>query len=166
MSRAARPISSLPNIPLSTLLALTVHGYETVADLQTISEQDLAGGLSIFDDTNRSSPYILLELNIPLEASQHLLQTVRKPQTPAPFPTLTQSAASMTKAREVYSTHCSPIDKLLGGGLPRGHILEISGPPGTPKANIATNIVQSFVDLKQEVLFVGTSSISTPQPTC
>lgn len=65
----------------------------------------------------------------------------------------------MTKRREVYSTHCPPIDKLLGGGLPRGHILEISGPPGTPKESIATNIVQSFVDLNLEVLFVGTSSV-------
>lgn len=48
------------------------------------------------------------------------------------------------------------IDELLSGGLSRGQILEISGPPGTPKEVVAANIVTSFVEAGEEVLFIGT----------
>jgi RAD51-like protein 2 len=52
---------------------------------------------------------------------------------------------------------CTPIDKLLGGGLPRRHVLEISGPPGTPKGAIAVGIVKSFLkdNANEEVVFLG-----------
>jgi RAD51-like protein 2 len=54
-----------------------------------------------------------------------------------------------------FSTLCPPVDKLLSGGLTRGHILEISGPPGSPKESIAINLVKSFVEADEGVLFVG-----------
>lgn len=47
------------------------------------------------------------------------------------------------------------MDKLLSGGLPRGHILEISGPPGTPKEPLAVNIVKAFIEANEQVVFVG-----------
>jgi RAD51-like protein 2 len=68
---------------------------------------------------------------------------------------LTQSAASMVKNVQKFSTRSSAIDKLLSGGLSCGHILEISGPPGTPKEVVAANIVTSFVEADNEVLFIG-----------
>jgi RAD51-like protein 2 len=68
---------------------------------------------------------------------------------------LTQSAASMVKNAQKFSTKSAVIDELLLGGLPRGHVLEISGPPGTPKEVIATNVVTSFVEAGEEVLFIG-----------
>jgi len=67
----------------------------------------------------------------------------------------TQSAASMVHNAQKFSTRSTAIDELLSGGLPRGHILEISGPPGTPKEVIATNLVTSFVEAGEEVLFIG-----------
>lgn len=33
--------------------------------------------------------------------------------------------------------------------------MEISGPPGTPKETVATNIVTSFVEAGEGVIFVG-----------
>lgn len=91
------------------------------------------------------------DLNIPLPASQAVFSATR-PTAPPP---MTQSAAAMMGTTTQYSTACAPLDRLLGGGLKRGHILEINGPPGSGKEQIAANAVTSFVDANQEVLFVG-----------
>jgi len=53
------------------------------------------------------------------------------------------------------STHYPPVDKLLNGGLTRGHILEVSGPPGTMKEAVGVGTVRTFVERKEHVLFVG-----------
>ena len=37
----------------------------------------------------------------------------------------------------------------------RGYILEVSGPPGTMKGAVGVGFVQSFLERKEEVLFVG-----------
>ena len=43
------------------------------------------------------------------------------------------------------------LDKLLEGGISRGHVVEISGPPGCVKEQLLMNIVAAFV----EVIFIG-----------
>lgn len=48
------------------------------------------------------------------------------------------------------------MNKILGGGLPRGHILEISGPPGSFKESLALDFVRTFVKADERVIFVGT----------
>lgn len=68
---------------------------------------------------------------------------------------MTQSVASIVGATRKYSSQCAPLDRLLGGGLKCGHIIELSGPPGCAKEMLATAIVQSFVESKEGVLFVG-----------
>lgn len=108
-----------------------------------------------------------------------------QPETPSilnlPSTQTTRSVASMLSTTASISTGCPPLDKLLrasgGGGaggegsLPRGHILEISGPPGSPKESIAVGIVVSFLKAQaigkgkgkgheEEVVFVGTSHFS------
>lgn len=90
------------------------------------------------------------DLNIPLRESQALFTSTSTPKLP-----LTQSAASLTTTTLKFSTHCPPVDKLLNGGLTRGHILEVSGPPGTMKEAIAVGVVRAFVERKEHVLFVG-----------
>jgi RAD51-like protein 2 len=86
-----------------------------------------------------------------LPASQALFASI---STSAKFP-LTQSAASLTAQADKFSSHCPPIDKLMSGGLTRGHILEISGPPGTMKEAVGVGVVRSFLEINEEVLFVG-----------
>ena len=71
---------------------------------------------------------------------------------------MTQSAAAMMGTTKRYSTACAALDKLLGGGLKRGSVLEINGPPGCGKEHIAANAVKGFIEAKQEVLFVGMRS--------
>lgn len=52
--------------------------------------------------------------------------------------------------------HCCPlVDKLLGGGLARGNILELSGPPGTSKSALVLGLVKDFVERGEEVLVLG-----------
>ena len=78
---------------------------------------------------------------------------------------MTQSAASMMGASDkAYSTSCPPLDDLLGGGLKRGSVLEISGPPGCGKERVAVEAIKSFVASGKGVLFVGMYSDSWELP--
>ncbi|KAF7319121.1 Rad51 domain-containing protein [Mycena chlorophos] len=141
-----RPLTSL-SIPPSTLGALIKAGYETTADLDASSAEIVAK-----------------ELSIPLDASQAIFR--QRLASRAPGPILTQPASRTRVADERIPTACGPVDKLLGGGLPRGSILEISGPPGTPKGGIAMGMVRHFVYSpetdREEVLFVDAQNMTTP----
>ena len=53
------------------------------------------------------------------------------------------------------STRCPTLDKLLDGGLPHGHVLEVSGPPGSPKELLGINILASALERNDEVMFIG-----------
>lgn len=69
-----------------------------------------------------------------------------------------QLAANMVRKLQKISTKCEPLDEILDGGLSGGQILEISGPPGSPKERMAVNILRSFVEVGEEVIFVGKSA--------
>lgn len=73
---------------------------------------------------------------------------------------MTQSASAMmgNGDRRLYSTSCAPLDDLLMGGVKRGQVLEISGPAGCGKEQMAAEAIKSFVAAGQAVLFVGESS--------
>ena len=85
-----------------------------------------------------------------------MIQQVKKPATQIPGMSLTQSAATLIKSTRKDSTRWVPLDKLLGGGLTRGHILELSGPPSCPKENICVDIAASLLKARENVIFVGT----------
>ncbi|KII87852.1 hypothetical protein PLICRDRAFT_112094 [Plicaturopsis crispa FD-325 SS-3] len=139
-----RPISSL-SLPKSTLSALTRAGYETTSDISATSAEMLAK-----------------DLNIPVSATQAIISASQKTKPPS----MTQSAASLVVTSNKFATRCRPVDALLSGGLTRGNILEISGPPGTPKEAIALNLVKSFVEADEEVLFIDTQNMSSPASIC
>ncbi|KAJ7461710.1 P-loop containing nucleoside triphosphate hydrolase protein [Mycena galericulata] len=134
-----RPLSSL-SIPSSTLSALLRAGYETVQDLDASNAEKLA-----------------TDLSISLPSSQAIFSQQSRA---AP---LTQSAAAASSSARRVPTKCTPLDNLLGGGLPRRHVLEISGPPGTPKGAIAVGIVKSFLNDSpdDEVIFLDTQNMTT-----
>ncbi|KAF9475137.1 hypothetical protein BDN70DRAFT_841370 [Pholiota conissans] len=132
-------------LPTDILAALTRHGYETSQDLKSINEEDLSK-----------------KLGIPLEDVRVLYARFEKPATSIPPLSMTQSAANMIRSTHKVSTNCDPLDKILGGGLPSGHILELSGPPGSPKERMALGILKSFVDRGEEAIFVDCLNMSTP----
>jgi RAD51-like protein 2 len=148
----ARPLSSLA-LPRSTLSTLTRAGYETLQDISTVSPETLAQGLCFHVTiTLENDGFSSSELNISLSASQAIVALSQKQGNDG---SLTQSAASMLTSTSKVATGCVPVDRLLNGGLSRGHILEISGPPGSAKEQLAINFVRSFVEAGEEVLFVG-----------
>jgi RAD51-like protein 2 len=74
----------------------------------------------------------------------------------ASFTPLGQSAAELISINRKFLSSCAPLDKLLGEGLPAGHVLELSGPPGTAKQILAIKFVSGVVSSSNDqVLFVG-----------
>ncbi|KAI0760419.1 P-loop containing nucleoside triphosphate hydrolase protein [Fomes fomentarius] len=137
---SGRLLSTL-SLPLSTLSALAGAGYETVTDLSNSTPEQLSR-----------------DLNISLPASQAVFSATR-PSATLP---MTQSAAAMMATTRRYSTACPPLDKLLGGGLKRGSVLELNGPPGCGKEQIAAHAVKGFVEAEHEVLFVDMQNMILP----
>ncbi|TBU34287.1 P-loop containing nucleoside triphosphate hydrolase protein [Dichomitus squalens] len=138
-----RSLSSL-GLPIATLSALERSGYDRVSDLSNSTPEQLSR-----------------DANIPLPASQAVFSSVSR-ATATPAIAMTQSAASMMGETKLYSTSCAPLDDLLDGGLKRGHILEISGPPGCGKEQIAAHAVKSFVEAHEHVLFVDMQNMVPP----
>jgi RAD51-like protein 2 len=60
----------------------------------------------------------------------------------------------MLERSEQIKTQCTGLDVVLDGGLKRGRILEISGPPGSPKEKLLIEIASVFAKA-EGVLFVG-----------
>ncbi|XP_006463214.1 hypothetical protein AGABI2DRAFT_186863 [Agaricus bisporus var. bisporus H97] len=133
---SSRPIISL-RVQKDIKDALARNGYDTVQDVLSAIPTSLAQ-----------------ELNLTVPEVDDLIQQIQNPHTQNSHVPLTQSAAVIMKSARTFSTHWEPLDELLEGGLVQGHILELSGPPGSPKENIAIDIVSSFLDAGEEVLFV------------
>jgi RAD51-like protein 2 len=85
--------------------------------------------------------------------SGHVAASTPGQQTQRP----TQAASLLVNAPQIIQTKYDPLDKLLGGGVRRGHVLEISGPPGSPKEVLLLKVVLAFVELGKEVVFLGKS---------
>ncbi|KAG5338499.1 hypothetical protein C0989_007271 [Termitomyces sp. Mn162] len=104
-----------------------------------------------------------VELKVSLSDAEAILSVTQIPSYTQALgqPALTQSAASIAKTSEKISTGSRSADELLSGGLSSGQIIEISGPPGTPKEALAISIVKSFVEACQEVLFFGQMKFMT-----
>jgi hypothetical protein len=54
------------------------------------------------------------------------------------------------------------LDTLTGGGLPRGHILEISGAPNTPREIVGLEAARSALGFGEAVLWVDTQNMTKP----
>ncbi len=68
---------------------------------------------------------------------------------------LGRSAADLISIYKFFSSSCEPLDRLLEDGLPSGHILELSGPPGTPKESLVVKFVSNAASSNDQVLFIG-----------
>jgi len=48
---------------------------------------------------------------------------------------------SHSPAMRLYKTYVQGFDEALGGGIPKGHVILVSGPPGTMKSTLAYNVL-------------------------
>ncbi|KAK0192684.1 P-loop containing nucleoside triphosphate hydrolase protein [Armillaria mellea] len=127
-------LSALP-LPPSTLSSLTKAGYETLKDVKDISPEDLSE-----------------ELDIPLSTLRALIcsqRTFTLPKSTLPL-TQTVSLSNLSRSSEMKAR----VSTL-------GAVLEISGAPGTPKEILAINIVASFVQAEERVLFVDLQNMTS-----
>jgi len=138
MSRSLFYCSSLPP---STQVALRRAGYETVDDLSGVSPVTLSK-----------------ELGIDIADSQALISAT---QAPKGIP-LSQSVASLSRTNLVKCSYLA-VNKILGGGLSRGHILEISGPPGSFKESLALDFVRTFAEADERIIFVDMQGMTSPK---
>lgn len=129
-----RSILSLP-LPKATISLLTAAGYETVRDL-----------------SNASVDNLVRDLGLSREIAEQVV-TLSDPSGTVPSTLLpTQSAAALAQPSPRLSTGCHALDTLLKGGIQKGHILELSGPPGTPKELVAMNLTKAFAGNGDNVL--------------
>ena len=138
------------------LAALTRNGYENLRDLISVTAEGLAKGkTSLRINWQDFHTQKLLDINIPIADAQALTDRCQTLQTPTLSYPMTQSAAVMVQHSHKTSTKCTSLDKALEGGLSRGHVLEISGPPGSAKEQLLMNIVAAFIEVNEEVIFIG-----------
>lgn len=136
----ARNILLNPTLPSSTQLALRRAGYETLDDLSTTSVEALSK-----------------ELGIDISDSRSIITASQRP----PGPPFSQSLASLISRSQIFMCSYAAVNTALGGGLPRGHILEISGPPGSFKETLALDYARIFVEANEEVIFIDTQNMTS-----
>lgn len=61
---------------------------------------------------------------------------------------------------EPVSTGCAPIDELLGGGLPRGTVTQIYGPPASGKTNVALSAAIEVAASDGRAVYIDTEGLS------
>ncbi|KAK2461211.1 hypothetical protein APHAL10511_006738 [Amanita phalloides] len=130
------------------LAALTRLGYDTVQDVMDVP----AGILS-------------KEMNIPLCTAEIIFSSIQrysKPHTVGSSQLPTQAASSLVRLPQKIPINYAPMDRLLDGGVSRGRLLEISGPPGCPKEALLLKVVLAFVEVGQEVIFLETQNMVSP----
>ncbi|EIN08571.1 hypothetical protein PUNSTDRAFT_144104, partial [Punctularia strigosozonata HHB-11173 SS5] len=152
------------NIPTTTLAKLLKAGYESANDLQGATPEGLAKDLRI---SVEESTHILARANRAREPP------ASTPASATPGPSiafslpLTQSVAELTATANTqgdlkYSTGCPPVDRLLGGGLVRGGVVEVSGPPGSMKEHVSMGAMKGFVERGDGVIIVDTQNMLSP----
>lgn len=67
------------------------------------------------------------------------------------------------QAPELFATGVTNVDKILGGGIPRGSITEVSGTASTGKTSFGLNVIASITQLDNACAWVDTSDVLSPE---
>lgn len=95
------------------------------------------------------------DLSVTIEEAENIIAQCRQSQAPSSTLPLTQKASTMLNPSPKVSTNFAALDNILGGGLQRGHILEISGPPGSLKEKVALQICSVFLESGDDIIVLG-----------
>ncbi|KIY47875.1 hypothetical protein FISHEDRAFT_74217 [Fistulina hepatica ATCC 64428] len=156
-----RPVSSLP-LPLSTLTTLTRAGYECVEDLVSSSVEELVQGLLIdfWDPIRIVDADLAPALGFsPADCEIILASATTSTQAPAATQTALHLTRNVPTDSDVIPTSFSFLDSLLCGGVRRGYVYELCGPPGAPHVSVARQIAKAFLNQGDNVKFAGVDGI-------
>lgn len=113
--------------------------------------------------TRFSSVLRTAELKLPPDACTLILRACNASSsssssatTTAIAPPPSHAASTLLANRAACACGVRAIDDLIRGGLKRGEVLEISGPPGSGKTQLALEFVKHAVGAGDEVLVMGT----------
>lgn len=67
------------------------------------------------------------------------------------------------QAPEVFSTGMAEVDAMLGGGIPRGSITEVSGPVSTGKTSLALSMLANVTQLGNARAWVDVNDALSPE---
>jgi hypothetical protein len=65
------------------------------------------------------------------------------------------SASEILKSQKRFTFSVEPLDKLINGGLPSGQLLELSGPPGSPREYLIISLICEATKSGEAVLYIG-----------
>jgi hypothetical protein len=101
------------------------------------------------------------ELKLPIESCSLILSACNASTSTVIAGVLPSQAASTLLAnRAAFRCGVPPLDSLINGGLKKGEVLAISGPPGSGKTQLALAFVKEAVRAGDEVLVIGTLHVS------
>jgi len=123
--------------------ALWQAGYETTDDLANVHTEDLARELGLS----------VSECDGILEATQRTKRDIVPSSQPA--------SQLMGAESHFPCPKYAFMDRLLPGGLSPGHIVEISGPPGTIKDAVGLEYVRSALTFGKEVIIIDLQNMIT-----
>ena len=160
---ASRPLTSLA-LPSRVLGKLTALGYTAISEIRDLDADSLANGpwfSSIHTSATRFTSLLrTTELKLPIEACLEILSACNASSSTAIAGVLPSQAASTLLAnRAAFGCGVPSLDSLINGGLKKGEMLEISGPPGSGKTQLALEFVKEAVSTRDEVLVMGLSHI-------
>ena len=144
----ARPLSSL-SISESSLSALKHAGFENTNDLVSLTAEQLSEG-ELPAALHPVSLFKSAELKLPAFLCEEILRASRKT-----LPSFTQPASILLDSTRSVIPVPEPMKSLFDeGGLKKGHILELSGPPGSPKESVLIDVIKAVVP-EEDVIFLG-----------
>ncbi|KAK9428814.1 P-loop containing nucleoside triphosphate hydrolase protein [Lipomyces doorenjongii] len=91
-------------------------------------------------------------------AQSTLNNSVNEPVHRLPSQSLSSYLKRLDAAESKFSTHLPSLDMIMRGGVTRGKVTEVSGPPGSGKTSIALQIASLAILSKAKVLWIDTAS--------
>ena len=164
------------SLSTNTINALKSAGFETVDDFEGLDADQLSEGASNYQPIKYyNTEGCIKEIKLPSFLCEQILKEVEKSRVAPPSTTQSVSSLDLLEATKTTFSICPPADLLLHNetishpsatregsveeasyiGLKRGTILELSGPPGSPKERIMLECLRNFVDAGEKVLFLG-----------
>ncbi|KAK9325259.1 P-loop containing nucleoside triphosphate hydrolase protein [Lipomyces orientalis] len=83
---------------------------------------------------------------------------ISEPVHRLPSQSLSSYLRRLDAAESKFSTGLPSLDMILRGGVTRGKVTELSGPPGSGKTSIALQVASSAIFSKANVLWIDTAS--------